>query len=54
MVGIRRWKTPGTGIIASLLLGCASTGQLVDTPSVKLSDVSVTEIDLDNQTFLLD
>jgi LEA14-like dessication related protein len=36
-----------------LLLGCASTGNLVDAPSVKLSNVQVTRIDLDDQTFLL-
>jgi LEA14-like dessication related protein len=53
MDGLRKLNTLGTGAIASLLLGCASTGNLVDTPSVRLSDVEVTKIDLDDQTFLL-
>ena len=53
MDGFRRWNTLGTGVLASLLLGCASTGNLVDAPSVKLSNVQVTRIDLDDQTFLL-
>jgi LEA14-like dessication related protein len=54
MDGIKGSKTLGSGIVASLLLGCASTAHLVDAPSVRLSNVEVTEIDLSNQTFLLD
>jgi LEA14-like dessication related protein len=54
MDGLGKWKTLGAGAVASLLLGCASTGHLVDAPSVRLSNVEVTKIDLDDQTFLLD
>jgi LEA14-like dessication related protein len=54
MDGIKGWKTLGSGLVAGLLLGCASTADLVDAPSVRLSNVRITEIDLSNQTFLLD
>jgi LEA14-like dessication related protein len=54
MDGLGKWKNLGTGAVASLLLGCASTGNLVDAPSVRLSNVELTKIDLDDQTFLLD
>lgn len=51
---ISRCKILGSGIAASLMLGCASTADLVDAPRVRLSNVAVTDIDLGNQTFLLD
>ena len=54
MDGLRKWTTLGAGAVVSLLLGCASTGDLVDAPSVRLSNVEVTRIDLHDQTFLLD
>lgn len=54
MDGLKGSKVLAPGLLASLLLGCASTGKLVDTPSVRLNDVRFTEIDLSNQTFLLD
>ena len=54
MDGLRKWTTLGAGAVVSLLQGCASTGDLVDAPSVRLSNVEVTRIDLDDQTFLLD
>jgi LEA14-like dessication related protein len=54
MDGTPLTRTLGTGLFASLLLGCASTANLIDTPSVRLSNVAVTEIDLSSQTFLLD
>ena len=47
-------RTLATGLMASLLLGCASTANMVDTPSVRLSEVAVTEIDLSGQTFQLE
>ena len=54
MDGLGKWKTLWAGAVASLLLGCASTGNLVDAPSVRLSNVEVTKIGFDDQTFLLD
>lgn len=48
------WRILGSALAASLMLGCASTADLVDAPRVRLSNVAVTEIDLSNQTFLLD
>lgn len=53
MDGYTRWKTLGSGLVASMLLGCASTADLVDAPRVRLSNVDVTDIDLNNQSFIL-
>jgi LEA14-like dessication related protein len=41
------------GLTSVLLSACASTGDLITAPEVNLTDVSVTEIDLSGQTFLL-
>jgi len=40
--------------VALLATGCASTGVIVERPSVTLSNVAVTEVDLGGQTFVLD
>lgn len=54
MNGVTGFKHIGLGAIAWILTGCASTGSLVDSPNVTLRDVTVTELDFDGQTFLLD
>jgi len=40
--------------VAWLAAGCASTGVIIERPSVTLSNVAVTEVDLGGQTFVLD
>ena len=40
-------------LVTSVLTGCASTGQLIDTPNVSLRNVEVTDLDFSGQTFLL-
>lgn len=44
-----------SGLLLAILLisACASTGQLIDTPDVSLSDVQIEDLDLSAQTFLL-
>lgn len=46
---------PATSILATLCLlsACASTGDLIGTPSVSLRNVEITDIDFSGQTFLL-
>lgn len=44
----------GLGMLAMLAAGCASTGAIVEKPSVTLSNVEVAEIGFDSQTFVLD
>ena len=41
------------GACAAVLAGCASTGELIETPQVSLRDVEVTELDLKGQSFVL-
>ncbi len=41
------------GLMCVLLSDCASTGNLIEAPSVSLTGVRVTEIELSGQTFLL-
>jgi len=40
-------------LAACLLVGCASTGNLISTPGVSLRNVQITNIDFSGQTFLL-
>ena len=49
-----RIRKLGLTALVCLVAGCASTGVMVERPSVSLSNVEVTEIDLDSQTFVLD
>ena len=37
----------------SLLSGCASTGDILDTPNVSLRNIEVTDLDFSGQTFVL-
>lgn len=48
-----RLKPAALLLALSLLAGCASTGQLIDTPNVSLRNVEVTDLDFSGQTFLL-
>ncbi|MDH3350294.1 MAG: LEA type 2 family protein [Gammaproteobacteria bacterium] len=41
-------------IAACLLSACASTGDLISAPSVRLSNIEMTGIDFSGQTFVLD
>jgi len=43
-----------TLITACLLSACASTGDLISAPSVRLSNIEMTGIDFSGQTFVLD
>jgi LEA14-like dessication related protein len=45
---------PGAALCACLLVGCASTGALVEVPQVSLRNVEVRDVDLKSQTFVLD
>jgi LEA14-like dessication related protein len=49
-----RFRTIVLSTVALLATGCASTGAIVERPSVTLSNVAVTEVDLGGQTFVLD
>ena len=40
-------------LMLSVTAGCASTGELIDTPNVTLRNVEVTDLDFSGQTFLL-
>ena len=53
MKGSARIKHWWLGACALALVGCASTGALVETPEVSLRDVEVKELDLKKQTFVL-
>lgn len=54
MIETGRIRGLGLSAIACFAAGCASTGVMVEKPSVSLSNVEVTDIDLDGQTFVLD
>ena len=54
MMETGRIRELGLSVVACLAAGCASTGVMVEKPGVSLSNVEVTEIDLDSQTFVLD
>ena len=41
-------------ICLGALAGCASTGDIVDTPEVSLRNIEVKDVDLKSQTFVLD
>jgi LEA14-like dessication related protein len=48
-----RLKLAALLLVLNLSAGCASTGQLIDTPNVSLRNVEVTDLDFSGQTFLL-
>ena len=54
MMETARFRTIVLSTVALLATGCASTGAIVERPSVTLSNVAVTEVDLGGQTFVLD
>lgn len=54
MMETARFRTLALSTVALLATGCASTGAIVERPSVTLSNVAVTEVDLGGQTFVLD
>lgn len=54
MMETTRFRTLALSTVALLATGCASTGAIVERPSVTLSNVAVTEVDLGGQTFVLD
>ena len=54
MMETTRFRTIALSTVALLATGCASTGAIVERPSVTLSNVAVTEVDLGGQTFVLD
>ena len=54
MMETARFRTIVLSTVALLATGCASTGAIVERPSVTLSKVAVTEVDLGGQTFVLD
>lgn len=54
MMETGRIRELGLSAVACFAAGCASTGIVVEKPSVSLSNVEVTEIDLDSQTFVLE
>ena len=54
MMETTRFRTIALSTVALLATGCASTGTIVERPSVTLSKVAVTEVDLGGQTFVLD
>lgn len=54
MMETGRFRNIAFSAIALLAAGCASTGVIVERPSVTLSNVAVTEVDLGGQTFVLD
>lgn len=54
MMDTARFRTIALSAVAWLAAGCASTGVIVERPSVTLSNVAVTDIDLGGQTFVLD
>ncbi|HSM30624.1 MAG TPA: LEA type 2 family protein [Woeseiaceae bacterium] len=54
MMDTARFRTIALSAVAWLAAGCASTGVFVERPSVTLSNVAVTDIDLGGQTFVLD
>ena len=54
MMETTRFRTIALSTVALLATGCASTGAIVERPSVTLSKVAVTEVDLGGQTFVLD
>ena len=54
MMETGRFRTIALSAVALLAAGCASTGVIVERPSVTLSNVAVTEVDLGGQTFVLD
>lgn len=54
MMETARFRTIALSTVALLATGCASTGAIVERPSVTLSKVAVTEVDLGGQTFVLD
>lgn len=49
-----RFRNLGLGALACFAAGCASTGVLVERPSVSLQNVEVVDVDFDGQTFVLD
>ena len=53
--GLRSGRTMRCSVAALLFLcsGCASTGSIVDAPSVSLTDVELTHAGFDRQTFML-
>ena len=54
MMDTNRLRKIALGAVACLAAGCASTGITVAKPDVNLSNVEVTDIGLDSQTFVLD
>jgi LEA14-like dessication related protein len=54
MMEIARFRNIALSTVALLAAGCASTGVIVERPSVTLGNVAVTEADLGGQTFVLD
>ena len=49
-----RFRNIVLSTVAWLAAGCASTGVIIERPSVTLSNVALTEVDLGSQTFVLD
>jgi LEA14-like dessication related protein len=54
MMETARLRNIALSAVACFAAGCASTGAIVERPGVSLRNVSVTEINLDSQTFVLD
>ncbi len=46
-------RNSSLALAALMMSACASTGQLIDSPAVSLSNVQIEELDLSGQTFLL-
>jgi LEA14-like dessication related protein len=54
MMETTRLRKIAFGAAACFAAGCASTGITVEKPDVNLSNVELTEVGLDSQTFVLD
>lgn len=54
MKGLQCTSYLGVAVCALTLVGCASTGTLVEAPQVSLRNVEVTDLDFKSQTFVLD
>ena len=50
-IGVSRLS--GVLLLCCLVASCASTGALIETPEVRLTDVQVTSLDFSGQTFRL-
>jgi len=53
MLNLNVLRYAGLVLAATLLSGCASTGDLISAPDVSLRNVQLTDVGLSRQTFLL-